>query len=85
MNAHLVKFERNKHPYKLPLMINSKIADMLKKYSKGHKLTKSCLIENLIFRNLEAEKMELKLYSIGYISDDRTLVIISRVDSFTLI
>lgn len=52
MNTKLVKFEREAHPYKLTLMVDSSIYGILKKYSKDHRLTMSCIVENLVVKNL---------------------------------
>ena len=56
MKTELVRFERAKHPYKLTLMIDPTIADMLKKYARDHRLTMSCIVENLVYNNLGGEK-----------------------------
>jgi len=52
MDTKLIKFERAKHPSKITLMLDPKISDMLKKHSKDYNLTMSCIVENLVVKNL---------------------------------
>ena len=52
MNTNLVSFKREVHPYKLTLMIDPKIFDLLKSHAKDHRLTMSCIVENLIYSSL---------------------------------
>jgi hypothetical protein len=52
MNTNLISFTREGHPYKLTLMIDESIYKLLKNYSKDHRLTMSCIVENLVYNNL---------------------------------
>ncbi|WP_321329152.1 hypothetical protein [uncultured Ilyobacter sp.] len=52
MNTKLVSFNRSTNPYKLTLMVDDSIYKLLKDYSKDHRLTMSCIVENLIYSNL---------------------------------
>lgn len=52
MNTKLVSFKREAHPYKLTLMVDGSIYKLLKDYSKDHRLTMSCIVENLVVKNL---------------------------------
>ena len=55
MNTNLVSFKREAHPYKLTLMVDDSIYKLLKDYSKDHRLTMSCIVENLIYSSLGGE------------------------------
>lgn len=55
MNTNLISFKREGLPYKLTLMIDDNIFKLLKDYSKDHRITMSCLVENLIYTNLGGE------------------------------
>ncbi len=52
MNTKLVSFKRDSRPYKLTLMVDRSIYKLLKDYSGDHRLTMSCIVENLIYTNL---------------------------------
>lgn len=52
----LVKMKREVFLYKLTLMIDPNIVELLKTYAKEHRLTMSCIVENLLYNSLKEEK-----------------------------
>ncbi|GLI56405.1 hypothetical protein PM10SUCC1_19190 [Propionigenium maris DSM 9537] len=52
MNTNLISFKRGSNLSKVTLMLNDSIYKLLKDYSKDHRITMSCLVENLIVANL---------------------------------
>ncbi len=62
MNTNLISFKREKHPYKLTLMLDDSIYKLLKNYSKDHRLTMSCVVENLIYSNLGGESHGVQVF-----------------------
>ena len=52
LSKKLVKMERGTDLYKLTLMLDPNIVSQLKRYSKEHRLTMSCIVENLLYDSL---------------------------------
>ena len=55
MNTNLLSFKREANPYKVTLMLDDSIYKLLKDYSKDHRITMSCLVENWIYNALGGE------------------------------